>query len=257
MQRIKNRYLRYAMLTGVMGAVLSLALGLGSRSFEAYCPFGGVESLWGLFTAGEFSCTLSPLNLSMLVSLLVLALVAKKAFCGWACPIGFLSELLARGSTKWWKGRPQVPEGANRGLKLLRYLVLAAALFFTYRTGELVLRGYDPYYLLFSGFGHGSVGLVSLAVLAAILVGLWVVPMFFCRYLCPMGAVFDPFSRLAPVRLFRDGARCTGCGHCGRACLHEIPVHTLATVRHRDCTNCLECLDACTERGALELRAKL
>ena len=54
--------------------VVYLALGYGERSFEAYCPFGGVESLWGLFTAGEFSCSLGPLNLSMLLALLVLTL---------------------------------------------------------------------------------------------------------------------------------------------------------------------------------------
>lgn len=44
---------------------------------------------------------------------------------------------------------------------------------------------------------------------------------------------------------------------CSRACLHDIPVQKLQTVRHRDCTNCLECLDACPEREALQLRAEL
>ncbi|HEY5912030.1 MAG TPA: 4Fe-4S binding protein [Verrucomicrobiae bacterium] len=254
---MKSRYLRYSMLAMVLGAVVYLAVGLGSRSFEAYCPFGGVESLWGLFTTGEFSCTLAPLNLSFLVALLVLALVCKKAFCGWACPIGFLGELTARLSGRVWTRRPRVPHRANRLLKLLRYVVLAVALFFTYRAGELVLRGYDPFFLIFSGFGHGSAGAVSAVVLAGTVLGMWIVPMFFCRYLCPMGAVFDPFSRLAFVRIGRDASKCTACGSCSRACLHDIPVQELRTVRHRDCTNCLECLEACPEKGVLQLRAGL
>jgi polyferredoxin len=245
------------MLTIVLGLVLYLALGFGVRSFEAYCPFGGVESLWGLFTAGEFSCALGPLNLSFLLALLVLTLLCKKAFCGWACPIGFLGELAARLSGWAWKKRPQVPPRVNHALKLLRYVVLAVALFFTYRTGELVLRGYDPFFLIFSGFGHGSAGLLSALVLAGIIIGMWVVPMFFCRYLCPLGAVFDPFSRIALLRVTRDPSKCTACGRCSRACLHDIPVHDVRAVRQRDCTNCLECLDACREKDTLQLRAGL
>ena len=257
MSKTKSRYLRHSMLTIVLGLVLYLALGFGSRSFEAYCPFGGVESLWGLFTTGEFSCALGPLNLSFLLALLVLTLLCKKAFCGWACPIGFLGELSARLGGWVWKKRPRIPAGANSSLKLLRYAVLVVALFFTCRTGELVLRGYDPFFLIFSGFGHGSVGIVSVMVLSGIIIGMWIVPMFFCRYLCPMGAVFDPFSRIALLRVARDTSKCTGCGRCSKACLHDIPVQNLQTVRHRDCTNCLDCLDACPEKDALQLRAEL
>lgn len=245
------------MLLVVLGLVVYSSLGYGSRSFEAYCPFGGMESLWGLFTEGEFSCALAPLNLSLLVALLVLVVLCKKAFCGWACPVGLLGELAARLSGKVWKQRPRIPRRVNAGLKLLRYVVLVVALFFTYRTGELVLRGYDPYYLIFSGFGHGSAGVVSILVLAVIALGALVIPMVFCRYLCPLGAVFDPFSRLGLIRVWRNESKCKACERCGRACLLEIPVHKLPTVRHRDCTNCLECVDACQEKGALELRAGL
>jgi len=245
------------MLLVVLGLVVHSALGYGSRSFEAYCPFGGVESLWGLFTAGEFTCALAPLNLSLLVALLCLVLLCKKAFCGWACPIGLLGELAARLGGRVWKQRPRVPLKVNAWLKLLRYVVLVAALFFTCRSGELVLRGYDPYYLIFSGFGHGSAGIVSMLVLTVIALGALVVPMLFCRYLCPLGAVFDPFSRLGMIRVWRDESKCTACGRCGQTCLHDIPVQKLRTVRHRDCTNCLECVDACEERGVLQLRAGL
>jgi len=242
------------MLSVILGLVVYLALGYGNRSFEAYCPFGGVESLWGLLADGGFTCTLGPLNLSFLLALLGLVLLCKKAFCGWACPIGFLGELAARLGGLGWEKRPRVPSKANAWLKLLRYAVLAVALFFTYRTSELVLRGYDPFYLIFSGFGHGSAGILSIVVFAVLAVGAFMVPMLFCRYLCPMGAVFDSFSRLGLIRIRRDESRCTACGRCGQACLQDIPVHKVRTVRHRDCTNCLECVDACPEKDVLQVR---
>jgi polyferredoxin len=244
-------------MTIILAQVIYLALGLGARSFEAYCPFGGMESLWGLFTAGEFSCALGPLNLSLLISLIVLVALSKKSFCGWACPIGFLGELLGRLGGKIWKKRPRISAKMNFRLKLIRYAVLVVALYFTYKTGELILRGYDPFYIIFSGFGHGSAGVISVIVTVAIAIGAFIIPMMFCRYLCPLGAVFDPFSRIGLIKVTRDESSCTSCGNCDDACPHDIPVMTLEKIRHRDCTNCLECVDACPERDTLQVRVEL
>jgi NapH/MauN family ferredoxin-type protein len=254
---MKTRYLRYGLMAVVLLLILRLAFGLGNRSFETVCPFGGMESLWGLFKAGEFSCALGPLNLSMLIGVLLLALVAKKAFCGWACPIGFLGELGARLTGLFWKKRPQPSAKANGLLKGLRYVVLVLALYFTYKAGELILRGYDPFFLIFSGFGHGSIGLISWIVLGLLVIGALVIPMFFCRYLCPMGATFDPFSRLGIVKIVRNETACTNCKSCQLACPHNLAPHQMIKVRHRDCTNCLECVDACPEKNVLNLKATL
>ncbi len=251
---MKTRILRYTMLTAVLAMVLRLALGRGSRSFEAYCPFGGVESLWGLCTTGQFTCALGPLNLSMLVAIVGLAVVAKKSFCGWVCPVGFLGELTGRLGGRLYRKRPRVRAGVDAKLRLLRYPVLVLALLFTYRSGELILRGYDPYYAIFSGLGHGTLGTATVLVLAGLAAGGLVVPMFFCRYLCPLGATLDPFSRLGLVKVSHRPEECTGCGLCRDACPHQLSPHDSDAVRHRDCTNCLECVDACPVAGVLELK---
>jgi polyferredoxin len=257
MVKAKTRIARYGIMAVILGLVTYMALGNSTRSFEAYCPFGGAESLWGLFVDGEFSCALGPLNLSLTLAVIGLVVVSKKSFCGWACPIGFLGELTGRLGGVIWKKRPVVPRKTNAYAKLWRYAVLAVSLFFTYKLGELVLRGYDPFYLIFSGFGHGSAGLISFAVMGIIIVGAFIVPMFFCRYLCPLGAVFDPFGRLGLIKVTRDEASCTSCGACSKACPHGIPVQELRAVRHRDCTNCLECLDACPDKRTLEIKATI
>lgn len=255
--RHPNRWLRYSLLSIILGLVIYLALGFGSRSFEAFCPFGGMESLWGLAQSGEFSCTLGPLNLSMLIGVLALALLARKAFCGWACPIGFLGELASRFTGLFWKRRPLPTGKVNGYLKLLRYVALALALYFTYKSGELILRGYDPFFLLFSGFGHGSLGVVSWIVLAGLVVGAFLVPMFFCRYLCPLGATFDPFSRLGVLKIVREESRCNQCGACQRKCPQSLAPQKTVQLRHHDCTLCMECVDACPIDRALDLKATL
>ncbi len=254
---MKTRWLRYSILTTIIGLTTYLALGFGKRSFEAFCPFGGMESLWGLFREGQFSCATGPLNMSMLVAVIVLAIIAKKAFCGWTCPIGFLSELIGRLGMKITRRKSFVNPNLNYKLKLIRYAGLILALYFTYRTGELILRGYDPFYIIFSGFGHGTLGLVSVIVLAIIILGSFIVPMFFCRYLCPLGATLDPFSRLGLIKVARDEALCIDCGECHTACPHDIAPNNMIYVRDRDCTNCLECIDSCPEKECLTLKVKL
>lgn len=254
---MKTRYLRYSLLTIILGIVIYLALGFGQRSFEAYCPFGGMESLWGLFTDGRFSCTLGPSNLSLMIAIIVLALIAKKAFCGWICPIGFLSELTGKLGGRLFPRRPTVDPKLNGWLKLLRYVALLLALYFTYKTGELILRGFDPYYIIFSGFGHGSLGWVTIITLAVLVIGSLIIPMFFCRYLCPLGATLDPFSRLGLIKISRDEENCTECGECQNVCPYNIAPHEMLNVRHRDCTNCLECVDVCPEEDVLTLKLKL
>jgi len=251
---MKNRYLRYVILVIVLILLIRLSLGFGKTSFEAYCPFGGMESLWGLFTEGEFTCALSPINLTLLLAILALTLLAKKAFCSWVCPIGFLGELLGKLGGKIFRKPRTMGKKLNEGLKLLRYVVLILSLYFTYKAGELILRGYDPFYAIFSGFGHGTLGIVTYIVLGLLVIGGILIPMFFCRYLCPLGAVFDPFSRLGLIKVVRDDDLCTGCGNCRIACPHDLPVNETVKMRMRDCTNCLECVDACPEEDVLNLK---
>jgi polyferredoxin len=259
MKKLKHptRWLRYPLLSIILALVVYAALGFGSRAFEEFCPFGGMESLWGLAQTKEFSCTLGPLNLAMLISVLALALVAKKAFCGWACPVGFLGELGARLTGLFWRKRPQPPTKVNGALKGFRYVALIVALYFTYKTGELVLRGYDPFFLIFSGFGHGALGAASWVLLGALVIGALIIPMFFCRYLCPLGATFDPLSRLGLIKIVRNESICTSCNVCQKRCPQNLAPQTVLKLRHRDCTLCLECVDACPVKGALELKVTL
>src|SRR5512141_2064091 len=90
----RSALLRRGVQFGFLGAVVWLALGKGQRAFEAFCPFGGVEAAWSLFREKAYTCTLSEMNVAMLIGVLGLTLFAGKAFCAWMCPIGFLNEML-------------------------------------------------------------------------------------------------------------------------------------------------------------------
>jgi polyferredoxin len=250
-------------LAGVVALLVRGLAGLTANTCETYCPFGGLVAVPPLITHRAYSCTLSELNVALLVSLVILTLATKKSFCSWICPLGTVQEWIGRGGRKTFGRYLHLPAAADRWLMLLRYGVLGGVLVLTYTVwgniwGEgplgydLGFRAYDPYYILFTWGGHGTTA-VSLAVVIGVLAAAFVVPFFWCRYLCPLGATMDPLSRAGALRIRRDPKTCTDCGRCDDACPHAIPLSSVGEVTARNCTNCLDCVAACPAGGALEL----
>jgi polyferredoxin len=76
---------------------------------------------------------------------------------------------------------------------------------------------------------------------------------FWCRYLCPYGALMGLAALASPVRIRRRTNVCIDCAKCARACPALLPVDRLTAVRSAECMACLECVAACPAEGALEL----
>ncbi|HRX84136.1 MAG TPA: 4Fe-4S binding protein [Phycisphaerae bacterium] len=218
---------------------------------ERWCPFGGVEALYGYVTEGNVLCALAVTNFFMLGAVLVLALLVRRAFCAYACPIGTISEWLGVAGRRVGLRTRLVPARADAYLRKGKYVVLAIILYFTWTLGELEFRAADPCYALISRHGE-DITLWAYVVAGLIVVGALVVTMPFCRWLCPLGAVLAPFSRLGFTRIRRDAEACSGCARCTSVCPTAIPVHMLDEVRAARCMTCFNCLAACPpKRGAL------
>ena len=242
-----------------LGASLSLLvkglLGLTTKTVEHYCPMGGLVSIYGLLKKQQFICALNEMNISIALALLIGVIITKKSFCSWVCPLGTIFDWFA-----WLRrktlGRDflRIPNLPDALLSNIKYLVLAAVLILTFRASELVFRGYDPFYVLFTGTqGHGLIPIVSLAILLGVLVLSFVFEMAWCRYLCPLGAAMNLPSRVGLLKIKRNASRCTGCGACDAVCLQRIPVSGLVKVNRADCTSCLDCVARCPETGALDI----
>ena len=219
---------------------------------ERWCPFGGVEALYTYVADGAVPCSLGVSNFFVAAGVVLATLLVRRAFCGYACPVGAIAEWVGEGGRAL--GLPQylVPERANRLLSLLKYGALAAILYFTYRAGELVFRGVDPCYALLSRHGE-DITLWAYVAGGVIVVGSLFLSVPFCRWLCPLAAFLAPFSKCGVARVKRDPVRCVDCGNCRSACPMAIPVDTVAEVRHARCTLCLDCSAVCPPkaRGAI------
>ena len=137
---------------------------------ERWCPFGGVEALYTYATEGNLTCSLGVSNFFILGGVLAITLLLRRAFCGYMCPIGTISEWLRRAAAHLGIKTGRIPYALDRGLSLLKYGVLAIILYYTYTTAELMFRGFDPCYALISRHGE-DITLWTYVVSGAILVG--------------------------------------------------------------------------------------
>jgi len=237
-----------------------------TASWEAYCPMGGLETLYKYITSGgKYVAHVHLSNLVVLVATLAVSLVARNAFCGWLCPLGFIQEMVSRfsafvqkrvpgvrGAVKTLKKRGAKLAVLDRYLRFLKYAVLVWSVGGAAAYGFMVFRDVDPWAALW-GLLELSVS-AGLVVLVIVLVASLFVERPWCRYACPLGAATGIVSKLSPFYLKRESDACKNCAICTKACPMGLPVHTATTIKSVDCVGCLECVDECPREGALELK---
>ena len=243
-------WVAYQMLSGVRGATI-----------EKYCPFGGVETLFPWLNKTGTLCSLSTINISVLAGVLLITFLFKRVFCSHICPVGTLSEWVATFGRRYIFKSWRVPSKVDHILMWLKYPVLVLIVWGTLRVGELTFREIDPYYVLFTlGRGHGiAEGVIGIGgyslIIILFLFGLNVlVPLAFCKYLCPMAACLNPLSRIGLVRVHRNVDTCIHCKRCDGTCKWGIEVSNVAGVRSAECSNCQDCVRSCPVPDTLALR---
>jgi polyferredoxin len=242
----------------VHGLEAGRVVGARPPGVEAFLPIAALLSLRHLFLTGEVH-SVHPAGLVILVLVLLLGFLAKKAFCSWVCPVGTLSEALAALSQRLFRRKIALPRLLDLPLRSLKYLLLAFfvwAVFF--QMGPAAVADFldSPYnrvadvkmlyfFERLSPFALTAIlGLVVLSV---------AVPYAWCRYLCPYGALLGALSLLSPLKVVRHAPSCIDCNLCTKACPSHLPVARLARVRSDECFGCLSCVAACPVPRALRV----
>ena len=227
----------------------------GAPPVDALCPLGGLEGLHRLLTQGEWLRRLAPSSLILLGVVVLGTLLFGRVFCGWICPLGTLGEGMAALGRRLGIRPLRVPPGVDRPLRWLKGAVLVGITLWAWRAGTLAWRDYDPWVAwmhLSAGWeevGERPWAYVVLAG-AVLLPSLWI-ERFWCRYLCPLGALLAPLQRLAWWKVVRVPDRCVRCGACDRACPVGLEPLGAERVRSGECLACGRCVEACPVPGAL------
>ena len=262
--RTAARIVRWTVLALVLTGVTALAV-LHQRAgiakpvgVDALCPFGGLETLGSLLANGALIKRIAPSSVLLLVAAVITAVVFRRAFCGRICPLGYLQELFGGVGKRVFGRRFVMPSWLDRPARYLKYVVLALILAFTWSTGELVIRAYDPWvaYNHIASPELFTENLAGLIVLVVVLLGSLLYDRFFCKYACPMGAFLGLISRFSIFKVRRDANACIDCKLCDKACAVNVEISTAAAVADPECIDCGECVAACPAKGALGVRTR-
>jgi len=222
----------------------------------AACPLGALQN--------ALAASASRPAFYVIGLLMLFGLTLGRVICGWLCPVGLLQELLHRLPT------PKIKKSrVTRALSGLKYVLLAVfvvLLPLVYALRHVPLPAFCKY-ICPAGTLEGAVGLLAhpenaeyfgmlgllfthkFVLMALIFAASVFIYRAFCRFICPLGAIYGLFARVALLGVRVEQSACTSCGACLAVCPMDI-----RRVGDHECIHCGACIPACPER-AISLRA--
>ncbi|MDA8433712.1 MAG: 4Fe-4S binding protein [Nitrospiraceae bacterium] len=274
MNRASLRYLRYA----VQAAFLMLTLIAGYQfyhfvlhfespanpfvqrppSVDAFLPIAGLISFKHFLFTGSID-PVHPAAFVMFVAIIAVSLLLKKGFCGWICPVGTVSQYFWMAGEKVFRRNFRIWKYADTAIRSIKYILMA---FFLVFIGAMMSREATAAFLSSDYFKVADVKtmqfftemsdftfwfLIATGGLSLVYKNFW------CRYLCPYGALLGLLSRLSPVKVRRIENNCSHCHACSRHCPALIDVEKKDVVTSAECFGCLTCVSRCRAKGALDV----
>ena len=231
---------------------------------EGFLPISALMSLYYFFLTGEIHDA-HPAGFFILLAIISISLVFGKSFCSWLCPVGFISELVGdfgeKIQKKLFKRKLKLPRFLDFPLRSLKYLLLAFFIYAIFISMTALSLKYfldSPYnimadvkmYHFFANISRFALIVIGVLFLLSI-----VIRNFWCRYLCPYGALLGIASLISPNKIKRDPVSCIDCGLCAKACPSNIKVDKKINVFSDECSTCLRCVDACPVADTLDVKS--
>ena len=191
--------------------------------------------------------------------LLLYSILFGRMICGWLCPFGLVQELLHKIPTPKLKKSPVTRVLSYLKYVILVFFVLIVPIMYAFRNTPLPAF---CKYICPAGTLEGGIGLLSNAVnesyfamlgplftwkfmlMVSILVGCIFIFRLFCRFICPLGALYGLFNKLSVFGVKVDNSKCTNCGLCLNHCKVDIK-----EVGDQECISCGECIGVCPTKA--------
>jgi len=215
--------------------------------------FSELKIVYQMITNGDFNFLQAVPSLIEFIAVMLLTIVMGRWFCGWLCAFGAYNDLIYFISKKIFKGKFRVNEKVDSILKYVKYVVLIFIIIVSWTMGSTILESASPW----DAFGQisnvstiFSSLLIGLILLVLITIGAAFIERFFCRYLCPLGAVFSIISRIGLTKINKPKDDCGKCRACTVNCSMGLKLYKVNGARGGDCINCLKCTEVCPRNNA-------
>ena len=219
------------------------------------CPLGSIQNALASLN--------KHIGFYVLGIILLYGMLLGRTICGWICPLGLLQELAHKIPT------PKIKKSKfTRMLSYLKYVILilfAGFIPIYYGLSQgMTVPGFCKY-ICPAGTFEGAMGMLPknlpfLSMLGPIFTRKFVIMVIvivacifcyrsFCRFLCPLGAIYGLFNKLSVIGVKVDASSCINCGACVRNCKMDVKY-----VGDHECIHCGQCINKCP-KGAISLKA--
>jgi len=245
-------FIRFLATNGLHGSAYRPA------GVEAYLPISSLMSFVYFLQTGSIH-GIHPAGFLIFSGIIIMSFVLGKSFCSWVCPVGFISDMVGDFGKKLLKKNFTMPRWADFPMRSLKYLLLL--FFFT-----TIITMSVPQLLLFLNSDYNIIAdiklyeffryLSSFSIVVLTVLLLLSIPFrnFWCRYLCPYGALLGLAGLLSILKIRRNAPTCIDCKLCDKACPSSIIISKANYVVSDECTSCLQCVDVCPVDETLDIR---
>ncbi|MBI5000020.1 MAG: 4Fe-4S binding protein [Euryarchaeota archaeon] len=189
--------------------------------------------------------------------LALMGVLFGRAFCGWACPVGFVQDVFGKTKAHRKIAGEIAPNGVSPRLKYVKYVVLIFIPILSVAFLDLVytrfcpvggITGTLPALLFFPDDWAPStwfaVKVVSMALFFALIIA---VGRGWCKYLCPLGAFLSPWNKVSGTGITRKDEKCSDCGLCERHC--PMNIKDIGVRPELECIQCGRCVEECRSKS--------
>ena len=214
--------------------------------------FNQIKKVYITLIKGGLDITTMWPQLTAMIIIIPITIILGRFFCGWLCTFGAINDFIYIISNKIFKTKFKVNEKVDSILKYLKYIILLFIIGVIWTSGNTAFDSYSPWDA-FAQIDNISVVIAEYTggfiILALIAVGAVFIERFFCRYICPLGAVFAILSkaRILKIKKFRD--KCGSCRICTNNCSMGIKLYEVDKVTSGECINCFKCVDVCPRKN--------
>jgi polyferredoxin len=223
---------------------------------EGFLPISALVALKVWITTGEFD-SVHPAGLTLFVFIVGSGFIFRRFFCSWICPVGTVCEWLGILGNRIFKKNIDLPKWVTGFLYPIKYILLAFFVFLI--IVSMPVEAAKAF--LFSPYNQISdvkmlqffldISQFTLIVLIILFLLSLLFRNFWCRFLCPYGAIIGLGSLLGITRISRNEESCTNCQQCSRVCPQRIKVSEKTVVFTPECTACMQCIEACPHKDTL------
>lgn len=217
--------------------------------------FSAIGNIYTSLIGGTFAFEKQWDEILLLGVVLAVTALWGRFFCGFLCSFGAMGDLLWEIRHFFFKKPIKIPAIVDKILKYVKYLILVLIFVFIWTLAVPIDSLWNPWtifgmYATINGFPPiESLLSVGGALLLLIIIGDILIERFFCRYLCPLGAVYTLISkfRLFKIRKLKD--KCGNCRLCSTKCSMSIEMYKNDVVKSGECIDCMKCVNVCPRKN--------